>query len=161
LQPKRFRFVLQFGFPPPPQRPRFPNQRRRLAAIVLVFVVGLSTTGFFAFSRAATAVQRTTTAMAKNPLRLIVSRFPRYEVLYDDPEHEKLTGWVDTLECGHQVDLYNFGLAGPSLGPEGGQKRHRCAECAALQQVAPKKPAQSVTVDSNGNQDLKAIAKTA
>jgi hypothetical protein len=114
-------------------------------------MVGLSTTGFFAFSRAATAVQRTATAMAKNPLRLIVSRFPRYEDLYRDPEHEKLVGWLDTLECGHQVEVYNLGLAAPSLGAEQGQKRHRCAECAVTQ-VAMKKPSQSVRLNSARSQ---------
>lgn len=81
--------------------------------------------------------------MAKNPLKLVVSRFPRYEVLYDNPEYEKLTGWLDTLECGHQVELHNFGLASPSFGPESGPKRRRrCGECAV--EAHAKKPAQSV-----------------
>lgn len=76
-----------------------------------------------------------------NPLRLVVARVPVYEVLYGDPAHEKLVGWIDTLECGHQMRLFNFGLAEPSLGPEQGSKRHRCAQCAAAQM---KRPAQSV-----------------
>jgi hypothetical protein len=80
--------------------------------------------------------------MAKNPLRLVVSRFPRYEVLYNDPECEKLTGWMDTLACGHQVELLNFGLAEPSFGPEGGAKRHRCGECGAAAVASLKKPVQ-------------------
>jgi hypothetical protein len=154
LQPKPFRFVIQFGFRPEPQ-----YLSRRLAAIFF-FMVGLATAAIFTFSVAAVAVQRTTTAMGKNPLRLIVSRFPRYDVLYRDPEQETLTGWLDTLECGHQVDLYNLGLSSPSLGAEGGQKRHRCAECAALQQVAPKKPSQSVKLVSSRKKDLR-LAKTA
>jgi hypothetical protein len=156
LQPNRFRFVIQFGFPPhgPSLHPD-----RRFAAI-FVFMVALATAAVFTFSGAAVAVQRTTTAMGKNPLRLIVSRFPRYDVLYRDPEQETLTGWLDTLECGHQVDLYNLGLSSPSLGAEGGQKRHRCAECAALQQVAPKKPSQSVKLVSSRKKDLR-LAKTA
>jgi hypothetical protein len=141
LQPNRFRFVIQFGFPPhgPSLHPD-----RRFAAI-FVFMVALATAAIFTFSGAGVAVQRTTTAMGKNPLRLIVSRFPRYDVLYRDPEQETLTGWLDTLECGHQVDLYNLGLSSPSLGAEGGQKRHRCAECAMQ-----KKPPQSVRVASLG-----------
>jgi hypothetical protein len=96
---------------------------------------------------AAIGVQ-STTPMTKNPLRLVVSRSPRYEVLYRNPEQEKLVGWWDTLECGHQVELWNFGIAEPSFGPEAGTKRHRCAECgAAIARVeaAPKKPSQSVT----------------
>jgi hypothetical protein len=147
LQPNRFRFILQFGFPPPPRRIRLqPN--RRFAAI-LVLMVALSTTCVFTFSGAAAAVQqKSPTAMAKNPLRLIVSRFPRYEVLYHDPGYEKLTGWLDTLECGHQVDVCNVGLGEPSLGAEAGHKRHRCGECAVTQQVAMKKPSQSVRLDS-------------
>jgi hypothetical protein len=156
LQLKRFRFVLQFAFPAPARRPSLqsPNQGFRFAAaIVLVWMVALATAGLFAFSGAATAVQRTT-AMAKNPLRLIVSRSPRYDVLYRDPEQETLTGWLDTLECGHQVDVYNVGLGAPSLGAEGGHKRHRCGECAAVQ-FAAKKPAQSVKRDSAHNQDLR------
>ena len=85
--------------------------------------------------------------MATNPLRLIVSRFPRYEVLYRDPEHETLTGWRDTLACGHQSEIWNLGSGvAPSVGAETGSKRHRCGECAMVY-VAAKKPPQSVKLD--------------
>ena len=105
------------------------------------------------------AVSTTPAMQPKNPLKLVVSRFPRYEVLYRNPKQESLVGWLDTLECGHQVELFNFGLSQPSFGPsDQGQKRHRCAECAQVKVLAaaagatvgdgsPKKPAQSVTLD--------------
>jgi hypothetical protein len=81
--------------------------------------------------------------VSRNPLKLVISRFPRYEVLYSNPEQEKLTGWLDTLECGHQVELPNFGLSEPSFGPESGpRRRRRCGECAV--EAHAKKPAQSV-----------------
>ncbi|HKW17063.1 MAG TPA: hypothetical protein VJO35_06100 [Terriglobales bacterium] len=83
--------------------------------------------------------------MANNPLRLVVSRFPRYHALYGDPAQETLTGWLDTLECSHQVELFNFGLAEPSFGPEQGAKRHRCGACA--QMAAMKKPPRSVKAE--------------
>ncbi len=97
-------------------------------------------------------------ARPKNPLRLVVSRFPRYEVLWKLPEHEVLVGWLDTLECGHQVRMSNYGLSAPEFPPEGGAKRHRCAECAAVTVV--KKPVQSVRITDLGN-DIVRKAKAA
>lgn len=66
-----------------------------------------------------------------NPLRLISSRFPQFEDFYGDGT-QKLAWYVDTLVCGHQVLVFDLEFAG--------QRRHRCAECAASQ----KKPVQSV-----------------
>ena len=119
-----------------------PNRLRLCLSIVLL----VASWGFVA----AFLLLFPATMAPKNLLRLVVSRFPQYEVLYDDPEDEKLIGWLDSLECGHQVFLYNFSLGTSEFLPEQGQKRHRCAECAAILsagETTKKKPARSVTLD--------------
>lgn len=66
-----------------------------------------------------------------NPLRLIFARFPEFVDRYGDGSLK--LGWLlDTLECGHQVLVFDLEFIP--------QKRHRCAACAEL---AKKKPVQS------------------
>ncbi len=102
--------------------------------------VGSSTVGFSSSFVSASS----TLSVPNSPLRLIVSRTPVSEEFYHSTV-EKVVGFIDTLECGHQQIVYNLAVRGFS-GTD--QKRHRCPECAQSQVEAlpPKKPARSVKI---------------
>lgn len=100
-------------------------------------------TSTYLYAAPHTSVLSSTASVPKgplNPLRLIVSRVPRYEVSWFDCT-ERLAYFMDTLECGHQVIIYAEPFTDHPAFPSG-NKRHRCAQCAKA--LSQRKPVRSV-----------------
>jgi hypothetical protein len=77
----------------------------------------------------------------KSPLRRIVARAPQVE-LDEERDTAKISSFLHTLECGHQVwatpfQQYDENWKYITVLPA--NKRHRCAECKGLLD-AKKKP---------------------